>query len=116
MKKSFAAFIFAAVITAATAALYAAEYTLTNASYDPTRELYAEFNKVFAEHYKKTTGDTVKIKQTHAGSSKQARAVIDGLEADVVTLALAYDVDNIAAKAKLLPLDWQKRLEYNSTP
>jgi len=92
------------------------DYKLLNASYDPTRELYREFNEVFAEHYKKETGKTVKIGVTHAGSSAQARSVIEGLEADVVTLALAYDIDNIAQKTNKLPLDWQKRLPYNSTP
>lgn len=89
---------------------------LVNVSYDPTRELYRDFNKVFAEHWKKTTGEDVTIKTSHGGSGKQARAVIDGLEADVVTLALAYDIDAIAEKAKLLPEDWQKRLPDNSAP
>jgi sulfate transport system substrate-binding protein len=118
MKKNFAAFvlILAAVVSVGSMNLSAAEYELFNASYDPTRELYEEFNKIFAEHYKSQTGDTVKVKQTHAGSSKQALTVIEGLPADVVTLALAYDIDNIAEKAKLLPLDWQKRLPHNSTP
>jgi sulfate transport system substrate-binding protein len=85
-------------------------------SYDPTRELYQDFNKAFAEHWKQSTGDTVTIRQSHGGSGKQARAVIDGLEADVVTLALAYDIDVIAEKAHLLPKDWQKRLPNNSAP
>ena len=93
-----------------------ANHKLLNASYDPTRELYKEFNEIFAEHYKQETGESVKIEVTHTGSSAQARSVIEGLEADVVTLALAYDIDNIAQKADLLPLDWQKRLPYNSTP
>ena len=90
--------------------------TLLNVSYDPTRELYVDFNKAFAAHWKAKTGDTVTIKQSHGGSGKQARSVIDGLEADVVTLALAYDVDELAAKAKLIPADWQKRLKHNSAP
>jgi sulfate/thiosulfate transport system substrate-binding protein len=88
---------------------------ILNVSYDPTRELYQEFNAAFAKYWQKEKGQTVVVKQSHAGSSKQARAVIDGLDADVVTLALAYDVDAIA-KAKLLPADWQKRLPHNSSP
>ena len=94
----------------------AKDITLLNVSYDPTRELYVDFNKAFAAHWKAKTGDTVSIKQSHGGSGKQARSVIDGLEADVVTLALAYDIDQIAEKGKLLPADWQKRLPKNSTP
>ncbi|HTN77421.1 MAG TPA: sulfate ABC transporter substrate-binding protein, partial [Pirellulaceae bacterium] len=90
--------------------------TLLNVSYDPTRELYRDFNQAFAEHWKATTGQTVTIDQSHGGSGKQARAVIEGLEADVVTLALAYDIDAIAAKSDLLPKDWQQRLEHNSAP
>ena len=89
---------------------------LVNVSYDPTRELYKEFNEAFKEHYQKETGESVKIEVTHAGSSAQARSVIEGLEADVVTLALAYDIDNIAQKTGGLPMDWQKRFPYNSTP
>ena len=92
------------------------DVTLLNVSYDPTRELYQEFNAAFAKHWKEKTGQIVKINQSHGGSSKQARAVIDGLQADVVTLALAYDVDAIHKQAKLLPKDWQKRLQYNSAP
>ena len=94
----------------------AADVTLLNVSYDPTRELYQDFNAAFAKNWKAKTGDTVTVKQSHGGSGKQARAVIDGLEADVVTLALAYDVDAIAEKAKLFPADWQKRLQHNSSP
>ncbi len=94
----------------------AADVSLLNVSYDPTRELYQDFNAAFAKHWKAKTGDNVTIKQSHGGSGKQARAVIDGLEADVVTLALAYDIDAIAEKAKLLPADWQKRLPHNSSP
>ena len=89
---------------------------LLNVSYDPTRELYAEFNVAFAAHWKSSTGTNLVLQQSHGGSSKQARAVIDGLEADVVTLALAYDVDMIAAKGRLLATDWQKRLPSNSSP
>jgi sulfate transport system substrate-binding protein len=93
-----------------------ADQTLLNVSYDPTRELYADYDKVFAEFWQKQTGETVTVNASHSGSGTQARAVIDGLEADVVTLALAYDIDAIAEKAKLLPADWQKRLPDNSTP
>ena len=90
--------------------------TLLNASYDPTRELYAEFNAAFAKYWKTKTGQDVTIRQSHGGSGKQARSVIDGLPADVVTLALAYDIDAISDKAKLLPPAWQKRLPENSSP
>ena len=94
----------------------ARDFSLLNVSYDPTRELYVDFNKAFAAHWKAKTGDNVTIKQSHGGSGKQARSVIDGLDADVVTLALAYDIDEIGEKAKLLPADWQKRLPHNSSP
>jgi sulfate/thiosulfate transport system substrate-binding protein len=94
---------------------FAADVTLLNVSYDPTRELYVDFNKAFASAYQKETGKSVEIKQSHGGSGSQARAVIDGLQADVVTLALAYDVDAIAAKG-LIPTDWQKRLPLNASP
>jgi len=90
--------------------------TLLNVSYDPTRELYQDFNPLFAKHWKEKTGENLIIKQSHGGSGKQARAVIDGLEADVVTLALAYDIDAIAEKSGRLPKDWQKRLPHNSAP
>jgi sulfate/thiosulfate transport system substrate-binding protein len=89
---------------------------LLNVSYDPTRELYDEYNKSFSAHWKAKTGENVIINQSHGGSGKQARAVIDGLEADVVTLALAYDIDALAAQSKLIPADWQKRLPDNSAP
>jgi sulfate/thiosulfate-binding protein len=89
---------------------------LLNISYDPTRELFAEFNAAFARHWKEKTGETVRIQQSHGGSSKQARSIIDGLPADVVTLALAYDVDAIAARSDRLPTNWQQRLPYNSAP
>jgi sulfate/thiosulfate-binding protein len=94
----------------------AAEVTLLNVSYDPTRELYQDYNAAFAKYWQAKTGDKVTIKQSHGGSGKQARSVIDGLEADVVTLALAYDVDAIHEKARLIPKDWQKRLKHNSAP
>ena len=87
-----------------------------NVSYDPTRELYENFNKEFGAYWKQRTGQDVNFKQSHGGSGKQARAVIDGLQADVVTLALAADIDEIAEKAKLLPADWQKKFPQNSTP
>ena len=93
----------------------ASEVTLLNVSYDPTRELYQDFNKVFADHWKKTSGQDVKIKQSHGGAAKQARSVIDGLQADVVTLALSYDIDEIAQRG-ILAKDWQKRLPNNSAP
>src|SRR5229473_4301000 len=90
--------------------------TLLNVSYDPTRELYQDYNAAFAKYWKTKTGQTVEIQQSHGGSSKQARAVIDGLEADVVTLALAYDIDAISEKAKMIPANWQSRLPNNSSP
>jgi len=90
--------------------------TLLNVSYDPTRELYQDYNAAFAKYWKAKTGNDVQIQQSHGGSSKQARAVIDGLEADVVTLALAYDIDAIAQNARLLPVNWQSRLPDNSSP
>jgi sulfate transport system substrate-binding protein len=93
----------------------AADVTLLNVSYDPTRELYADFNKAFSIAYQKETGKSVEIKQSHGGSGSQARAVIDGLQADVVTLALAYDIDAIAAKG-LITADWQERLPLNASP
>lgn len=90
--------------------------TLLNVSYDPTRELYREFNDAFAKHWKATTGQTVTIQQSHGGSGSQARAVIDGLDADVVTLALAYDIDAIAENSDLIPKDWQGTLPHNNAP
>jgi sulfate/thiosulfate-binding protein len=94
----------------------AGEVKLLNASYDPTRELYEDINAAFAKHWKQTTGQDVRIDQSHGGSGRQARAVIDGLPADVVTLALAGDIDKIAAEGKLLPLNWEERLPNNSAP
>jgi sulfate/thiosulfate-binding protein len=103
------------VVAAATFAS-AKSIELLNVSYDPTRELYTEFNAAFAKHWKGKTGDTVTIKQSHGGSGKQARSVIDGLPADVVTLALAGDIDVLFDLAKLIPKDWQARLPHNSSP
>ena len=110
------AVVLAALAGSALPPLAQAETTLLNVSYDPTRELYKEFNAAFAEHWKKETGEEISIEASHGGSGKQARSVIDGLEADVVTLALAYDIDEISAKADLLPKDWQARLPHNSSP
>ena len=93
----------------------AADVNLLNVSYDPTRELYAALNKAFAAQYQAETGKTIEIKQSHGGSGKQARSVIDGLQADVVTLALAYDVDAIAERG-LIAADWQKKLPNNAAP
>ena len=90
--------------------------TLLNVSYDPTRELYESFNAAFVKYWKAKTGQTVRINQSHGGSGRQARAVIDGLPGDVVTLALAADIDSIAQQAKLLPLNWESRLPNNSAP
>lgn len=98
-----------------TTAAFAADVTLLNVSYDPTRELYTDFNAAFARHWQKKTGQKVTVKQSHGGSGKQARSVIDGLEADVVTLALAYDIDAIAEKGLIKP-GWQKELKHNSSP
>ncbi len=89
---------------------------ILNVSYDPTRQLYEEFNRAFAAHWRGRSGQEVSIRVSHGGSGKQARSVIDGLEADVVTLALAYDIDAIQSKADLMPKDWQKRLPHNSSP
>ncbi|MBC7699255.1 sulfate ABC transporter substrate-binding protein [Aquabacterium sp.] len=105
----------AGVASLAPAVAQAKDITLLNVSYDPTRELYKEYNEAFAKHWKAKTGDSVTVKASHGGSGKQARSVIDGLEADVVTLALAYDVDAIADKG-LLAADWQKQFKNNSTP
>jgi len=95
---------------------HAAEVTLLNVSYDPTRELYVDYNAAFAKYWKGKTGQDVKINQSHGGSGKQARSVIDGLQADVVTLALAADIDAVATQGKLLPINWASRLADNSSP
>jgi len=116
MRRSHAPFtlLFALLVLAGGAV--AAPRQLLNVSYDPTRELYRDYNAAFARHWKQTKGEDVSIETSHGGSGKQARAVIDGIEADVVTLALAYDVDAIADKARLLPDDWESRLPDNSAP
>jgi len=117
MKKSrIAQALFGAALMIGIGSSVVAQTTLLNVSYDPTRELYQDFNAAFAKHWKAQTGETVTIQQSHGGAGKQARAVIDGLAADVVTLALAYDIDAIAEKAKLIPAAWQKRLPNNSAP
>ncbi|WP_018150109.1 sulfate ABC transporter substrate-binding protein [Leeia oryzae] len=110
-KKSLIALTLSALITPAFA-----DVSLLNVSYDPTRELYQDVNKAFADKWKKDTGETITLKASHGGSGKQARSVIDGLEADVVTLALAQDINEIADKGNLLPANWQSRLPNNSTP
>ena len=109
-------FLHILLLLAIASAAKAKEIKLLNVSYDPTRELYADYNAAFAKYWKAKTGDDVNISQSHGGSGKQAQSVINGLEADVVTLALAYDIDAIATQARLLPADWQKRLPNNSTP
>ena len=108
--------IAAAVISALPVVAQAASSELLNVSYDPTRELYKNINTAFIAQWKQQSGDTLKIQQSHGGSGKQARSVIDGLEADVVTLALAADIDALADKGKLLPENWQQRLPHNSSP
>jgi len=113
--RTWAGIVLAAVALSGPAA-QAADISLLNVSYDPTRELYEDYNKAFSAYWQKRTGDKVRIKQSHGGSGKQARTVIDGLPADVVTLALAGDIDAIAATGKLLPANWQSRLPHNSSP
>jgi sulfate/thiosulfate-binding protein len=115
MKPFLAALLLASVLMASPL-LLAAPTTLLNVSYDPTRELYDDYNKAFAQHWKQKTGKDLSIRQSHGGSGKQARTVIDGLPADVVTLALAYDIDALATQGKLLPSNWQARLPNNSSP
>src|ERR1700681_4072421 len=101
---------------AASALFAAGPVKLLNVSYDPTRELYQDINTAFAKQWKAKTGVDVQISQSHGGSGKQARSVIDGLQADIVTLALAYDIDVLSEKANLVPKNWQSRLPHNSTP
>ena len=108
--------VLALLVISTGSAAHAAGIKLLNVSYDPTRELYEDYNKAFAAYWKAKTGDVVSINQSHGGSGKQARSVIDGLEADVVTLALAYDIDAISTQSGLLPADWQSRLPDNATP
>jgi len=107
---------FGTLVTAQVAPAAAADMTLLNVSYDPTRELYDDYNKAFLKHWQAKTGQTLSIRQSHGGSGKQARTVIDGLQADVVTLALAGDIDALATQGKLLPANWQGRLPHNSAP
>jgi sulfate transport system substrate-binding protein len=116
MKKSFTKIIAFLLSVFAVASTHAAERTLLNVSYDPTRELYAEYNPWFVQQWKERTGERLEIRQSHGGAGKQARAVIDGLKADVVTLALAYDIDEIASLTGKFPADWQTRLPHNSSP
>ena len=104
------------LVLAIAATAQAKEIKLLNVSYDPTRELYVDYNAAFAKYWQAKSGDTVNISQSHGGSGKQAQSVINGLEADVVTLALAYDIDAISTQARLLSADWQKRLPNDSTP
>ena len=108
--------VIAAVAFALPMAASAADVNLLNVSYDPTRELYQDYNDAFAKYWKAKTGDNVVIKQSHGGSGKQARSVIDGLQADVVTLALSYDIDEVGSKGRLFGPDWQKRFPHNSSP
>ncbi|NHC07633.1 sulfate ABC transporter substrate-binding protein [Azonexus fungiphilus] len=108
--------LLAVALSAGLAGNALAQTTLLNVSYDPTRELYQDFNPLFSKYWKEKTGEDVVVKQSHGGAGKQARAVIDGLEADVVTLALAYDIDEIGERTGKLPKDWQKRLPHNSSP
>ncbi len=105
-----------AAVLAVTSSTFAAEIKLLNVSYDPTRELYVEYNAAFAKHWKAKTGDNVTVQQSHGGSGKQGRAIIDGLQADVATLALAGDVDALYNVGKLIPQNWQTRLPQNSAP
>ncbi|MBI5918872.1 MAG: sulfate ABC transporter substrate-binding protein [Nitrosomonadales bacterium] len=114
MKKSLLALTLLSALYASASS--AAEVSLLNVSYDPTRELYQDYNAAFAKYWQAKTGDTVTVKASHGGSGKQARAVIDGLEADVATLALAADIDALEEKAHLIPANWQTRLKHNSSP
>jgi sulfate transport system substrate-binding protein len=117
MNKNFINIVFAAVLVVLAASeVRAADITLLNVSYDPTRELYKDYNSAFAKYWKAKTGDSVSINQSHGGSGKQARSVLEGLEADVVTLALGYDVNQLYQKRKLIPEHWQNLLPNNSSP
>lgn len=113
MKRRISLLVLAALFSGAATA---AEVNLLNVSYDPTRELYQEYNAAFAKYWKGKTGDDVTVKQSHGGSGKQARSILDGLEADVATLALSGDIDVLAAKGFLIPNEWQTRLKHNSSP
>jgi len=114
LRQFFVAGVFAALTAAP--AVNAADIKLLNVSYDPTREFYKEYNEAFSKYWKAKTGDNVTINQSHGGGGKQARAVLDGLEADVVTLAIAFDIDQLYQKRKLIPEDWQSQLPNNSSP
>lgn len=116
MRYQWTKWLIIAGLSAATSFNAVAETSLLNVSYDPTRELYQEINKNFIANWQKKNNEVLSVKQSHGGSGKQARSVIDGLEADVVTLALAHDIDEIANRAKLLPANWQARLPHNSSP
>jgi sulfate/thiosulfate transport system substrate-binding protein len=116
IRSSMTALLLAAVTLAISIAPAHANRTMLNVSYDPTRELYQEFNPLFAKAWEDKTGEKLRVRMSHGGSGKQARTVIDGLNADVVTLALAYDIDEISARAGLLPANWQARLPNNSSP
>jgi sulfate/thiosulfate transport system substrate-binding protein len=116
LKAALFTLLLAAFLALCAPPLHAAAATLLNVSYDPTREFYDDYNKAFAAYWKAKTGDTVSINQSHGGSGAQARSVIDGLQADVVTLALAYDIDALGTKAGLVPPNWQSRLPENSSP
>lgn len=116
MFKTFSKIALVASLVTSSLAFAQQEVKLLNVSYDPTRELYVDFNRAFAEHWQKTNNQKVTVSQSHGGAGKQARAVIDGLAADVVTLALAYDIDAIHEEAGLIPKDWQARLPHNSSP
>ena len=119
-RRDFIKFPFAAALVGSLALTalpsFAQSVTLLNVSYDPTRELYVEFNQAFAKHWKAKTGQDVTIKQSHGGSGKQARSIIDGLDADVATLALAGDTDALHTNGGWIPKDWQKRLPHNRSP
>ncbi len=120
LRRNFIKFPFAAALTTSLSLVslptFAREVTLLNVSYDPTRELYTAFNKAFAKHWKAESGQVVTIQQSHGGSGKQARSIIDGLQADVSTLALAGDTDALRTVGKLIPDGWQKRLPHNASP
>lgn len=116
MQKSLFKALPALLLGLVTASSQAADYNLLNVSYDPTRELYRDYNQAFAKHYQQTTGHTVKIEQSHGGSGSQSRAVIDGLKADVVTLALAGDIDPLARIGGLLDKNWAQQFAHNSAP
>ena len=116
MRKHSFKLILVTALFAATTFAQAAEINLLNVSYDPTREFYKEYNELFGKYWKEKTGDTVNVKQSHGGGGKQARAVLDGLEADVVTLAISYDIHQLYTRRKLIPENWQSLLPNNSSP